>query len=94
MNNDNLKIPKKLHSVTLWVHPEGRVKGSLFLRYQSPDYGGTEQPLDVLNRCESFLVFKVDDPVDLRFYNIKSVIRVEYEATDDDNNASAEPMQC
>lgn len=94
MNNENLKIPKKLYPVTLWVHPEGRVIGSIFLRYQSPDYGGTEQPLDALNRCESFLVFKVDDPADLRFYNIKSVIRVEYEATDTDTNSSADPMQC
>ena len=94
MKNDNLKIPKKLQTVALWVHPEGRVIGSIFLRYKSPDYGGTEQPLDVLNRCESFLVFKVDNPVGLRFYNIKSVIRVEYEATDADRDSSVEPMQC
>lgn len=94
VKNDNLKIPKKLFSVTLWVHPEGRVKGSLFLRYQSPDYGGTEQPLDLLNRCEAFLVFMIDSSNELRFYNIKSVIRVEYQENDEDEAPSAQPMQC
>ncbi len=89
-----LKVSKKLCSVTLWVHPEGRVVGSLFLREQSPDYGGTEQPLEALNRCQSFLVFKVDDPDELRFYNIKSVIRVEYGSTDSDSTTGVDPMHC
>ena len=94
MNNKALKVSKKLCAVTLWVHPEGRVVGSLFLREQSPDYGGTEQALDALNRCQSFLVFKVNDPDELRFYNIKSVIRVEYESNDSDSSTGTEPMQC
>lgn len=94
MNEKALKVPKKLHAVTLWVHPEGRVVGSIYLREQSPDYGGTEQPLEVLNRCESFLVFKVDDPDELRFYNIKSVIRVEYEATSADLENDGVPIDC
>lgn len=94
MNNKMLKVSKKLCAVKLWVHPEGRVVGSLFLREQSPDYGGTEQPLEALNRCQSFLVFKVDDPDELRFYNIKSVIRVEYEPTDRDSSAGVDPMHC
>lgn len=68
--------------------------GSLFLRENSPDYGGTEQPLDVLNRCESFLVFKVENPDKLRFYNIKSVIRVEYEATEAEQDININPKQC
>jgi len=89
-----LKVSKKLCPVTLWVHPEGRVVGSLFLREQSPDYGGTEQPLQVLNRCQSFLVFKVDDPDELRFYNIKSVIRVELESDGSDPSMDIEPMLC
>ena len=89
-----LKVSKKLCAVTLWVHPEGRVVGSLFLREQSSDYGGTEQPLEALNRCQSFLVFKVDEPDELRFYNIKSVIRVEYGSTDSDLSTEVDPMQC
>jgi hypothetical protein len=93
-NKTTLKVSKKLCAVTLWVHPEGRVVGSIFLREQGPDYGGTEQPLEALNRCQSFLVFKVDDPDGLRFYNIKSIIRVEHESNDSDPSTEIEPMQC
>jgi hypothetical protein len=94
VNTKILKVPKKLHTVTLWVHPEGRVIGSLYIREQSPDHAGTEQPLEVLNQCESFLVFKVEDPDELRFYNIKSVIRVEYVASDSDKESEIDPMDC
>ncbi len=98
MDNDILKVPKKLRPVTLWVHPEGRVIGAIYLRIQSPDHAGSEQPLEALNACESFLVFNREEPAELRFYNIKSVIRLEYEATEDDEtadvDASNNPMRC
>lgn len=98
MDNDILKVPKKLRPVTLWVHPEGRVIGSIYLRIQSPDHAGSEQPLEALNACESFLVFNRDEPAELRFYNIKSVIRIEYTVTEDDETAdmdsSNNPMRC
>lgn len=94
MSNKTLKVPKKLHTVTLWVHPEGRVIGSLYLRKQSPDHAGTEQPLEVLNQCESFLVFKIQDPDELRFYNIKSVIRVEYIDDTSEIVSDIAPMEC
>ncbi|VAW92633.1 hypothetical protein MNBD_GAMMA20-2192 [hydrothermal vent metagenome] len=80
MTNKILKVPKKLKSVTLWVHPEGRVRGSLYLREQSPDHAGPEQPLEVLNQCTPFVVIKREKPDELRFYNMRSIIRVEYEA--------------
>jgi len=98
VDNDILKVPKKLRPVILWVHPEGRVIGSIYLRIQSPDHAGNEQPLEALNACESFLVFNRDEPAELRFYNIKSVIRIEYEATEDDETADTDatnnPMRC
>lgn len=80
MTNEILKVPKKLKPVTLWVHPEGRVRGSLYLREQSPDHAGPEQPLEVLNQCNPFVVIKREEPDELRFYNMRSIIRVEYEA--------------
>jgi len=86
--NNTLKVPKKRRPVTLWVHPEGRVVGSIYLRTQSPHHAGSEQPLEVLNACESFLVFNRDEPAELRFYNIKSVIRIEYETTEEDEAVS------
>jgi hypothetical protein len=97
VENDILKVPKKLRPVTLWVHPEGRVIGSIYLRIQSPHHAGSEQPLEALNACESFLVFNRDEPAELRFYNIKSVIRVEYTTSEDDiddSDADSNPMQC
>ncbi|HEC20616.1 MAG TPA: hypothetical protein ENI97_14960 [Gammaproteobacteria bacterium] len=94
MENDTLKVPKKLRPVTLWVHPEGRVVGAIYLRTQSPNHAGEEQPLEALNACESFLVFNRDEPAELRFYNIKSVIRVEYPATEDDVRGNENDMRC
>jgi hypothetical protein len=97
VENDILKVPKKLRPVTLWVHPEGRVIGSIYLRTQSPHHAGSEQPLEALNACESFLVFNRDEPAELRFYNIKSVIRIEYTASEDDiaeTDAESNPMRC
>lgn len=79
MLRDLLKIPKKLKPVTLWVHPEGRVVGSLFLRPQSPNAPREEEPLEVLNTADPFLVLRREDPDELRFYNKSSVVRVEYQ---------------
>jgi hypothetical protein len=64
--------------VTLWVHPEGRVVGSMFLTFPSPDSGGGEQPADVINRAVDFLVFKLEETDEIRFYNKSSIVRVEY----------------
>lgn len=98
MDNNTLKVPKKLRPVTLWAHPEGRVLGSIYLRNQSPNHAGSEQPLEALNLCKSFLAFNRDQPSELRFYNIKSIIRIEYAATDadayDEQRAGNNPMRC
>ena len=94
MNTTTLKVPKKLHACTLWVHPEGRVAGEIFLREQSPNHAGNETPLEVLNQCESFLVFKRQDPQQLRFYNLKSIIRVEYHDSTNPDLGDISPMAC
>ena len=77
-STDTLKIPKSLRAVSLWVHPEGRVLGSLFLREHSCDHAGQENPSEVLNCKDDFVIIKRDDPDELRFYNKSSIIRVEY----------------
>jgi hypothetical protein len=79
MDNDILKVPKILRSVSLWVHPEGRVTGSIYLREHSPDHAGSETPQEMLNQGDTFFVFRREHPDELRFYNVRSVIRVEYE---------------
>ena len=94
MLRNRLKIPKKLKQVTLWVHPEGRVVGCLFLRPQSANRAGEEEPLEVLNTIDPFLVLKRDQPDELRFYNKSSVVRVEYDKDDTPEIARVKPLPC
>ena len=39
-HNHRYMIPKALRQVTLWVHPEGRVIGSLFLSFHTKNGPG------------------------------------------------------
>lgn len=74
-----LKVPKTEKDVSLWVNPDGLVKGSLFLLEQSHEHAGEEEPIEVLNQDSPFLVVRLHNPEQLRFYNRTSIIRVEYE---------------
>ena len=94
MHRDLLKIPKKLKQITLWVHPEGRVVGSVFLRAQSHNSPRDEEPVDVLNTADPFLVLKRDKPDELRFYNKSSVVRVEYEDETAEPAADVQILSC
>jgi len=94
VNNDTLKVPKRRQPVTLWVHPEGRVLGFLFLREQSPNHAGAEQPLEVLNQCMPFVVIQRCEPEELRFYNMRAIIRVEYAADADEQPTDAPALDC
>jgi len=94
MSRDLLKIPKKLRPVTLWVHPEGRVIGSLFLRRHSSNFAGEEEPFEVLNHANEFLVMKREDPEELRFYNKASIVRLEYDEAAPWHAVEAKPLSC
>lgn len=76
-----LKIPKTRKEVKLWVHPEGLVIGSLFVREQSENLadGEAEAPHEVMNQESPFVVLYLNQPSELRFYNRNSIIRVEYD---------------
>ena len=94
MLREHLKIPKKLRKVTLWIHPEGRVVGSLFLRPQSPNTAGEEEPVELLNTEYPFLVVRIEQPDELRFYNKNSVLRVEYDNDGAVPDLATEPLHC
>ena len=79
MATDALKIPKIKRQVSMWVHPEGQVIGSLFLRAQSVNHAGVEEPLEVLNKDKAFIVLDRDEAGQIRFYNRNAIIRVEYD---------------
>jgi hypothetical protein len=78
MDDGALKVPKKQVPVTLWVHPEGRVVGSMFVHFPGSDSSDGEQPWDVINEAGDFVAIKLDEPEEMRFYNKSSVVRVEY----------------
>ncbi len=79
MKTSILKVPKTEKNVSLWVNPDGLVKGSLFLLEQSHEHAGQEEPIEVLNQDSPFVVVRLHNPEQLRFYNRTSLIRVEYE---------------
>jgi hypothetical protein len=76
--NQHLQIPKKQKQVTLWIHPEGKIVGSLFLSLQNKYYLGVEEPLEALNHPEPFLALRHEECDELRFYNKTAIIRLEY----------------
>lgn len=78
MTKRSFKVLKRQVPVTLWVHPEGRVVGSMFLTVPGTAAGGKEQPADVINKPVDFLVFKLEGTGEIRFYNKSSIVRVEY----------------
>ncbi len=87
---DKLKLPTKQKKVQLWVHPAGPVIGSLFIHN---DNGQDQAILDIVNQAEPFVVFQVDSPDEIRFYNRQSIIRIDY--TDKDGIAkSAQTLYC
>lgn len=94
MSKQALRITKKRKLVTFWVHPEGRVVGSLFVRTQGPRGEGEEEPLDVLNEEKAFVVVQRQDPEEIRFYNRASIVRVEYREEVRDELAGATPLRC
>ncbi|HEC28765.1 MAG TPA: hypothetical protein ENI65_04160 [Gammaproteobacteria bacterium] len=93
MAKDFFKIPKKERPVTLWVHPEGRVLGSIFIREQSLHHIGEETPVELLNQIKPFLVIHRDDLNEYRFYNKSSIVRLEIE-NPAENNAEEDSIEC
>jgi hypothetical protein len=89
MPNEELRVPKRSQHVGLWVHPAGRVTGSVYLHLQSNEHTGQERPEDLLNQKEPFLVFKCDTPNELRFYSKKAIIRLQYS---DEQPEASTPM--
>jgi len=94
MTTSILKINKTPHQVRLWVHPEGLVIGSLFLKHDSAAQTPEESPYEVINQAEPFVVLKRKNPDEVRFYNRASIIRVEYAAGEKDIDANATTLHC
>ncbi len=75
MSDNPLHIPKRRKEVMLWVHPDGQVFCDVFL---ATEERGEENPFDLFNRDEPFLVVFRKGPEQPCFYNRNAIIRVEY----------------
>lgn len=73
-----LRIAKAQKQVEMWVHPEGLVKGAIFVR-MGDDNATHEDPRYVLNADKPFLVLYRTKPEEIRFYNRSSIVRVNFE---------------
>lgn len=84
-----LRIAKAQRQVSMWVHPEGLVKGAIFVTV-GHDNETQEDPRYVLNADKPFLVLYREQPEEVRFYNRSSIVRVEYDGDkpSDDENAT------
>ncbi len=71
-------IPKLEFPVVLWVYPEGRAQGTMFLAGSEDEGWPAELPSDVLNHPEPFLVFRCALTGELRFYSKQAVMWVAY----------------
>lgn len=94
MSSDFLKVPKSVRPVVLWVHPEGQVHGSLFVHTQSRSHAGEQDPAELLNEPEPFLIVQREDPDEVRFYQRSAIVRAEYAQPATDAPPDLQPFPC
>jgi hypothetical protein len=94
MDSSRFRIPKLLRQVTLWIHPEGRVVGSLFVSPSGAGRGDTGDPLEALNEQVPFVVLQRESPAELRFYNKNSIVSVEYQEETAHEANDVRPIDC
>jgi hypothetical protein len=87
-----LRIAKALKQVSMWVHPEGLVKGAIFVTI-GEDNDTQEDPRYVLNADKPFLVLYREEPKEIRFYNRSAIVRVEFDG-DKPSNDMATVIPC
>lgn len=92
--NLSLRINKTRKLVVLWVYPEGRVVGSLFVSPQSQYAMQEEEPLQILNHDAPFVVVHCQSSDEIRFYNKAAIIRVEYDDTGGEGSDGLRSQLC
>jgi hypothetical protein len=90
----SLQIPKKRKQVALWVYPEGRVVGSLFVSHRTKRAVREEEPFDILNHPAPFVIVRCHTPEEIRFYNKASIVRLEYAEGDTETLEQLASLPC
>jgi len=76
---DSYRISKGEYEAVLWVHPEGRVRANLFLHLNDDRESGHEEPVELVNGPEPFIVVRCEGTGELRFYSKRAIVRLEHE---------------
>jgi len=92
MTDDPYKIHKRREPVTLWVHPEGPVKGYLYLQQTSDRGDRPEHPVEILNLDAPFIVVQCEDPDETRFYGKRAIVRVHHDPIEGEDDTSSLTM--
>lgn len=92
MSAEQYKIPKKLKHVAIWVHPIGHIYGAIYVRPQSDHHNGEQEPREVLNDPTPFLVLRREESENLEFINKNSIVRVDYEDSEEENRVQQAPL--
>lgn len=89
MSSDSLIVAKVLKPVRLWIHPEGPVLASLFLRNQTADEQPSQRPIELLNEPAPFLVCRCGegDQSQTRFYSKNAITRIDYDDANESRGA-------
>lgn len=94
MDSSPFFISKSKVEVAIWIHPEGRVLGSIYLQDQSDQRDGAETPWEVLDKPLPFLVVECRGADSPRFYNKRSIVRLEYEDNPDQDESGQVAIPC
>lgn len=87
MSDDSYKIIKRAEPATLWVHPDGPVRGALYVQQQSDVADRPEQPLEVLNREQPFVVVHLQESDEVRFYGKRAIVRVHHRPSEEEQES-------
>lgn len=79
MSDDPYRIRKREEPAMLWVHPDGPVRGTLYVQEQSDRADRPEHPIEVLNSQQPFIVLRCHDPDEARFYSKRAIVRAHHD---------------
>lgn len=91
---DSYKIRKGEHPARLWVHPEGQVNGYLFLHINTDRTSGHEEPVELVNGPEPFIVVRCEGTDELRFYSKRAIVRIEHEPLTHPESGDVDSIPC
>lgn len=91
---DSYRIHKTEKPATLWVHPEGRIMARFFLHLNNERDSGHEEPIEVVNNPDPFIVVQCDMPDELRFYGKRAIVRVEHERLSTEESSDITVIPC